>query len=199
MLLPSFTFASTANAVVRVGARPRFVDIRPDTLNIDELAIEQAITPRTRAIFVVHYAGVGCEMAPIMAIARRYGLRVVEDAVQAVNASVDGCPLGSIGHLGCYSFHATKNYVCGSGGALCVNDPEFEERAHVIRDRGTSRLLTGRRVACMSREEQQRLLWRMHRVPPGLINAALGALCAFETPAGHLWRFPWGTSVLAVL
>ncbi len=139
VIMPSFTFVSTANAVVRTGARPVFVDIRPDTLNIDENLIEAAITPRTRAIFPVHYAGVACEMDRIMAIAEQHGLLVVEDAAQGVNAFYKGRVLGSIGHLGAYSFHATKNYICGEGGALCVNDSRFLARAEIIREKGTNR------------------------------------------------------------
>jgi dTDP-4-amino-4,6-dideoxygalactose transaminase len=139
VILPSFTFVSTANAVVRLGARPVFVDVRPDTLNIDEVAVEKAVTPRTRAIFPVHYAGVGCDMGRIMAVARRHGLAVVEDAAQGVNASWGGRALGSIGTLGTYSFHETKNYICGEGGALCINDPALIERAEIIRDKGTNR------------------------------------------------------------
>ena len=139
VIVPSFTFVSTVNAFVRLGARPVFVDVRPDTLNIDEDLIEKAITPRTKAILPVHYAGVGCEMDRIMAIARKHDLRVIEDAAQGVNAFYGGRALGSIGDLGCYSFHETKNYVCGEGGALCINDPEFVERAEIIRDKGTNR------------------------------------------------------------
>jgi dTDP-4-amino-4,6-dideoxygalactose transaminase len=139
VILPSFTFVSTANAVVRLGARPVFVDVRPDTLNIDEAAVERAVTPRTRAIFPVHYAGVGCDMGRIMAVGRRHGLAVVEDAAQGVNASWGGRALGSIGNLGTYSFHETKNYICGEGGALCINDPALIERADIIRDKGTNR------------------------------------------------------------
>jgi dTDP-4-amino-4,6-dideoxygalactose transaminase len=139
VIMPSFTFVSTANAVVRLGAKPVFVDIRPDTLNIDDSLIEEAITDRTKAIFPVHYAGIGCEMDRIMAIARKYDLWVVEDAAQGVNSFYNGEALGSIGHLGCYSFHETKNYICGEGGALCINDPELIERAEIIRDKGTNR------------------------------------------------------------
>ena len=139
VILPSYTFVSTANAIVRLGAKPVFVDIRPDTLNLDESLIEQAITPRTKAIFPVHYAGVGCEMDRIMEIAARHDLFVVEDAAQAVNASYKGRPLGSIGHLAAYSFHETKNYVCGEGGALCINAPEHIERAEIVREKGTNR------------------------------------------------------------
>lgn len=139
VILPSFTFVSTANAVVRLGARPVFVDVRPDTLNINDSLIEEAITDRTKAIFPVHYAGVGCEMDRIMAIARKHGLRVVEDAAQGVNSFYNGRALGSIGDLGCYSFHETKNYICGEGGALCINDPKLAERAEIIRDKGTNR------------------------------------------------------------
>ncbi|WP_347244922.1 dTDP-4-amino-4,6-dideoxygalactose transaminase [Thermogutta sp.] len=139
VIMPSYTFVSTASAFVRVGARPVFIDIRPDTLNIDETKIEAAITPRTRVIVPVHYAGVACEMDTIMDIARRYNLLVVEDAAQGVNAFYKGRALGSIGHLGCYSFHETKNYICGEGGALCINDERFIERAEILRDKGTNR------------------------------------------------------------
>jgi dTDP-4-amino-4,6-dideoxygalactose transaminase len=139
VLLPSFTFVSTAGCLVRHGVRPVFVDIRPDTLNLDEDLIEEAITSRSRAIFPVHYAGLGCNMPRIMEIAERHGLRVAEDAAQAVNSYQDGRALGSIGHLGCYSFHETKNIICGEGGALCVNDPSLIERAEIIRDKGTNR------------------------------------------------------------
>jgi dTDP-4-amino-4,6-dideoxygalactose transaminase len=139
VILPSFTFVSTANAFVRLGARPVFIDIRPDTLNLDEERIEDAITPRTKAIFPVHYAGVSCAMERIMTIATRHNLLVVEDAAQGVNAFYDGRALGTIGQLGTYSFHDTKNYVCGEGGALCINTPDLVERAEIIRDKGTNR------------------------------------------------------------
>jgi dTDP-4-amino-4,6-dideoxygalactose transaminase len=137
--MPSYTFVSTANAVVLRGAKPVFVDIRPDTLNIDENLIEAAITPRTKAIFPVHYAGVSCEMDRIMSIANKYGLIVAEDAAQGVNSYYKGRALGSIGHLGCYSFHETKNYISGEGGALCINDIKFADRAEILRDKGTNR------------------------------------------------------------
>jgi dTDP-4-amino-4,6-dideoxygalactose transaminase len=139
VIMPSYTFVSTANAFVRLGARPVFVDIRPDTLNLDDALVERAITERTRVIAPVHYAGVGCEMDRIMTIARKYGLKVVEDAAQGVNAFYDGRALGSIGDLGTYSFHETKNFICGEGGALCINDPSLVERAEIIRDKGTNR------------------------------------------------------------
>ncbi len=139
VIVPSFTFVSTVNAFVRLGAKPVFVDIRPDTLNINEELIEDAITDRTRAIFPIHYAGIGCEMDRILTIARKYGLRVAEDAAQGVNAFYNNQALGSIAELGCYSFHETKNYICGEGGALCINDPELVERAEIIRDKGTNR------------------------------------------------------------
>jgi dTDP-4-amino-4,6-dideoxygalactose transaminase len=139
VILPSFTFVSTANAVVRLGAKPVFVDIRPETLNLDERLIAAALTERTRAIFPVHYAGVGCRMDAIMQIARQHDLLVVEDAAQGVNSWLNGRALGSIGQMGCYSFHETKNYICGEGGALCINDPKFIERAEIIRDKGTNR------------------------------------------------------------
>jgi dTDP-4-amino-4,6-dideoxygalactose transaminase len=139
VIVPSYTFVSTANAFVLRGARPVFVDVRPDTLNIDERLIEQAITPRTRAIFPIHYAGVACEMDAIMNIADRHGLLVVEDAAQGVFARYKGRWLGTIGHLGCYSFHETKNISCGEGGALVVNDPAMEQRAEILREKGTNR------------------------------------------------------------
>ena len=139
VILPSFTFVSTANAFVRLGAKPVFVDIRPDTLNLDENLLEAAITPRTKAICPVHYAGVACAMERIMEIAARRHLLVVEDAAQGVHAFYAGRALGGIGHLGTYSFHDTKNYIAGEGGALCINAPEMVERAEIIRDKGTNR------------------------------------------------------------
>jgi dTDP-4-amino-4,6-dideoxygalactose transaminase len=139
VILPSFTFVSTASAFVREGARPVFVDIRPDTLNIDENKIEEAVTDRTRAIVPVHYAGIGCEMNRILAIARKHNLLVVEDAAQGVNSFYAGKALGSIGDMGAYSFHETKNYISGEGGALCINRPDLVERAEIIRDKGTNR------------------------------------------------------------
>ena len=139
VIMPSYTFVSTANAFVLRGAIPVFVDIREDTLNLDERFIEAAITPRTRAIVPVHYAGVACEMDAIMAVAERHGLNVVEDAAQGVMAGYKGRALGSIGHLGCYSFHETKNVISGEGGALLVNDPGLTGRAEMIREKGTDR------------------------------------------------------------
>jgi dTDP-4-amino-4,6-dideoxygalactose transaminase len=139
VILPSYTFVSTANAVVLRGGMPVFVDIRPDTLNLDESKIEAAITSRTKAVIPVHYAGVGCEMDAIMAIAHRHNLVVIEDGAQAVCARYKGRPLGSYGHLAAYSFHATKNVVSGEGGALLINDPKFSERAEIIWEKGTNR------------------------------------------------------------
>jgi dTDP-4-amino-4,6-dideoxygalactose transaminase len=139
VIMPSFTFVSTANAVVLRGATPVFIDIRPDTLNIDETLIEAAITDKTRAIFVVHYAGVACAMDEIMAIAEKHGLYVVEDAAQGVCASYRGRPLGAIGHLGAFSFHETKNVISGEGGALLINDSRFIDRAQILREKGTNR------------------------------------------------------------
>ena len=139
VIMPSFTFVSTANAFVLRGAVPVFVDIRPDTLNIDEARIEAAITPRTKAICVVHYAGVACEMDAILDIARRHGLPVVEDAAQAIFSSYKGRPLGSIGAFAALSFHETKNVISGEGGALLVNDGDAVERAEIIREKGTNR------------------------------------------------------------
>lgn len=138
-IMPSFTFVSTANAVVLRGATPVFVDVRPDTLNLDESLIEAAITPATRAIVPVHYAGVGCEMDTIMDIAKKHGLMVVEDAAQGFMSTYNGRPLGSIGHLGALSFHETKNVISGEGGALLVNDPALAQMAEIIREKGTDR------------------------------------------------------------
>ena len=139
VIMASYTFVSTANAFVLRGGVPVFVDIRPDTLNIDETQIEAAITPRTRAIVPVHYAGVACEMDTIMEIAKRHNLLVIEDAAQGLMASYKGRALGSIGHLGAYSFHETKNVISGEGGALLVNDPSLVARAEIIREKGTNR------------------------------------------------------------
>jgi dTDP-4-amino-4,6-dideoxygalactose transaminase len=139
IIMPSYTFVSTANAFVLRGGVPVFVDIREDTLNLDERLIEDAITSRTRAIAPVHYAGVSCDMDTIMAIARRHGLKVVEDAAQGFMASYKGKMLGSIGDLASYSFHETKNVISGEGGALLVNDPVFAQRAEIIREKGTDR------------------------------------------------------------
>lgn len=139
VIMPSFTFVSTANAFVLRGAIPVFVDIREDTLNLDEREVEAAVTSRTRAIAPVHYAGVACEMDPVLAIARRHDLRIVEDAAQGVMASYKGTPLGAIGDLGSFSFHETKNIMSGEGGALLVNDPGLSFRAEIIREKGTDR------------------------------------------------------------
>ncbi len=139
IIMPSYTFVSTANAFVLRGGVPVFVDIREDTLNLDERLIEEAITLRTRGIVPVHYAGVGCEMNTIMSIARHHGLKVIEDAAQGVMASYKGRALGSMGDLGAYSFHETKNVISGEGGALLVNDPALALRAEIIREKGTDR------------------------------------------------------------
>ena len=139
VIMPSFTFVSTANAVVLRGGTPVFVDIRPDTLNIDEELIEAAITPRTKAIFPIHYAGVPAEMNKINELAERHGLFVVEDAAQALGSKYDGRPAGSLGHLAAISFHETKNVISGEGGALAINDAGLIERAEIIREKGTNR------------------------------------------------------------
>jgi dTDP-4-amino-4,6-dideoxygalactose transaminase len=140
IIMPSYTFVSTANAFVLRGAVPVFVDIREDTLNLDERLIEAAITPRTRAIVPVHYAGVSCEMDSILAIARRHDLRIVEDAAQGVMAGYKGRALGAIGDLGSFSFHETKNIISGEGGSLLVRDPDLVMRAEIIREKGTDRV-----------------------------------------------------------
>lgn len=139
VIMPSFTFSSTATAVVLFGGVPVFVDIRKDTMNIDETKIEEAITDKTKAIMVVHYAGVGCDMEAIMDIAKRHNLRVIEDAAQVVNSLYHGQYLGTFGDVGCYSFHETKNYSMGEGGAVSINRDELIERAAIIREKGTNR------------------------------------------------------------
>lgn len=139
IIMPSFTFVSTANAFVLRGGVPVFVDIRPDTLNLDEKLIEKAVTEKTKAIVPVHYAGVPCEMVPIMELADKYKLWVIEDAAQALLSVKNGRYLGTIGHLGCLSFHETKNIISGEGGALLVNDPRLIERSEIIREKGTNR------------------------------------------------------------
>lgn len=139
VVMPSFTFVSTADAFVLRGAKVKFVDIHPDTMNIDETLIEDAITDKTKAIVPVHYAGVGCEMDTIMDIARKHHLLVIEDAAQGVMSSYKGKALGTIGDYGCYSFHETKNYSMGEGGALLIKDPDMIERAEIVREKGTNR------------------------------------------------------------
>ncbi|HIY01617.1 MAG TPA: dTDP-4-amino-4,6-dideoxygalactose transaminase [Candidatus Blautia faecipullorum] len=139
VIMPSYTFVSTADAFVLRGAKIVFVDIRPDTMNLDEKLIEQAITDKTRAIVPVHYAGVACEMDTIMDIARRYHLKVVEDAAQGVEAYYHGKALGTIGDFGCYSFHETKNYTMGEGGAIVFQDNAYQEKAEILREKGTDR------------------------------------------------------------
>lgn len=139
VIMPSYTFVSTANAFALRGAKIIFVDIRPDTMNIDETKIEAAITNKTRAIIPVHYAGVSCEMDTIMELAEKYGIFVVEDAAQGIMSTYKGKVLGSIGHLGTYSFHETKNFISGEGGALLINDERFIEHAEIIREKGTNR------------------------------------------------------------
>ena len=139
VILPSYTFSSTATSILVGGATPVFVDIRPDTMNIDENKIEEAITEKTKAIAVVHYAGVSCEMDKILEIARRHNLKVIEDAAQGVMSTYKGKALGTVGDFGCYSFHETKNYSMGEGGALVINDSDFNERAEILREKGTNR------------------------------------------------------------
>jgi dTDP-4-amino-4,6-dideoxygalactose transaminase len=139
VIVPSFTFVSTANAFVLRGARPVFADIRPDTLNIDESRIGGLITPRTKAVFLVHYAGVGCEMDVIMDVARRHGLAVIEDNAHGLFGRYRGRLLGSFGPLSTLSFHETKNFTCGEGGALVINDPVLIDRAEILREKGTNR------------------------------------------------------------
>jgi dTDP-4-amino-4,6-dideoxygalactose transaminase len=152
VVMPSFTFPSTANAVVLRGGVPVFVDIRPDTLNLDETLVADAITPRTKAILPVHYAGVGCEMEAIGDLAAERGLTVIEDAAQGLGSSLGGKPLGTFGAMSAISFHETKNVMCGEGGALVINDPSLVERAEVIQEKGTNR-------SAFFRGETRRYTW----------------------------------------
>src|SRR5215472_11584585 len=139
VIMPSYTFSSTANAFLLRGARLVFVDCRSDTLNIDETHVERVVTERTRVIVPMHYAGVSCDMDPILDLASKRGVLVVEDAAQGVNSKYKGRFLGTLGHIGAYSFHETKNFICGEGGAIVLNDPEFVERAEIVREKGTNR------------------------------------------------------------
>ncbi|HFC92203.1 MAG TPA: dTDP-4-amino-4,6-dideoxygalactose transaminase [Leucothrix mucor] len=187
IIMPSYTFVSTANAFVLRGAVPIFVDIRADTLNIDEHLIEAAITSRTKAIVPVHYAGVACEMDSIMAIAKHYGLAVIEDAAQGVMSSYKGKALGSIGSLGAYSFHETKNIISGEGGALLVNDPALERRAEIIREKGTDR-------SSFFRQEVEVYTWQdigSSYLPGELIAAFLWAQFEQAQHITHKRRDSW--------
>ncbi|MBV9509025.1 MAG: dTDP-4-amino-4,6-dideoxygalactose transaminase [Caulobacteraceae bacterium] len=188
VIMPSFTFCSTANAVVLRSARPVFVDIRPDTLNIDENLIEAAITPRTRAICAVHYAGVGAQMARILEIADRHGLVVIEDAAQAINATWRGTPLGRFGAFAAFSFHETKNLISGEGGALVVNDPSASERAEIVWEKGTNR-------AQFKRGEVDKYTWMdlgssylPSEITAAFLLAQLEVAADFTTSRLRAWR-----------
>lgn len=152
VILPSYTFVSTANAFLLRGAALKFVDVRPDTLNLDERLVATAITARTKVIVPVHYASIGCEMTAIGELARKHRLHVVEDAAQAVNATYRGAYLGTLGTLGTYSFHSSKNFSCGEGGALVINDASLTERAEIIREKGTNR-------SCFFRGQVDKYTW----------------------------------------
>jgi len=188
VIMPSYTFVSTANAFVMRGARPVFVDIDPTTCNIDPLNIEQAITKKTKAIVVVHYAGVSCNMDPIVTIAKKYKLYIIEDAAQAILSSYKGRPLGSIGDLATISFHETKNIHCGEGGALIINNPKFIKRANIIRDKGTNRDLFDQNMV-------KKYTWVDYGSSYGLseINAAFlygqlnQAIPTYATANGHMY------------
>ncbi|GAA1665890.1 dTDP-4-amino-4,6-dideoxygalactose transaminase [Fodinicola feengrottensis] len=187
VIMPSFTFTSTANAFVLRGATPVFVDIRPDTLNLDERLTEAAITSRTRAVVVVHYAGVACEMATIMAIASRHRLSVIEDNAHGLGGSYHGRPLGSFGAMATQSFHVTKNVQCGEGGALVIGDDRLTERAEIIREKGTDR-------ARFFRGQVDKYCWRdlgSSYLPSELLAAyLLGQLESFERiqeKRGQVW------------
>jgi len=152
IVMPSYTFPSTANAFITRGAKIVFVDIRPDTMNMDEKLIQPAITGKTKAIVPVHYAGISCEMDIIMGIAKKYNLYIIEDAAQGMMSKYKGKALGTIGHIGAYSFHETKNYTCGEGGAILINDDKFIKRTEIIREKGTNR-------SCFFRGEIDKYSW----------------------------------------
>ncbi|MEE3652549.1 MULTISPECIES: dTDP-4-amino-4,6-dideoxygalactose transaminase [unclassified Brenneria] len=189
VIMPSYTFVSTANAFVLRGARIVFVDIRPDTLNIDETKIEAAITDKTRIIVPVHYAGVACEMDVIMALAKKYDLFVVEDAAQGMMSSYKGRALGSIGHIGCFSFHETKNYTSGGeGGATLINDPRLIDRAEIVREKGTNR-------SQFFRGQVDKYTWRdigssylMADIQAAYLWAQLEAAAQINQRRLHLWQ-----------
>ncbi|AUY26900.1 MAG: dTDP-4-amino-4,6-dideoxygalactose transaminase [Mixta calida] len=189
VIMPSYTFVSTANAFVLRGATIVFVDVRPDTMNIDETRIEAAITPKTRAIVPVHYAGVACEMDAIMALAEKYQLYVIEDAAQGVMSTWKGKALGSIGHIGCFSFHETKNYTAGGeGGATLINDPALAERAEIIREKGTNR-------SQFFRGQVDKYTWRdigssylMSDLQAAYLWAQLEAATRINERRLHLWQ-----------
>ncbi len=188
VIMPSYTFVSTANAFALRGAVPVFVDVRADTINIDERLIEAAITPRTRAIAVVHYAGLACEMDAIMALAKHHNLLVVEDAAQALLSTYKGRNLGTIGQLGCISFHETKNLLCGEGGALLVNDECYVERAEIVREKGTNR-------SRFLRGEVDKYTWidlGSSYLPSELIAAFLDAQLAHADAIVRRRRAIWG-------
>jgi len=186
VILPSYTFSSTATAPVSVGAKLVFVDIRPDTMNIDETKIEAAITTKTKVIIAMHYAGVACEMDPIMDIAKRHNLIVVEDAAQGVMSKYKGKYLGTIGDMGCYSFHETKNFSMGEGGAIVINNPIYNERAEIIREKGTNR-------ARFFRGQVDKYTWvdKGDSFLPSELNAGNETLqCTTPTPKEYmeLWK-----------
>jgi dTDP-4-amino-4,6-dideoxygalactose transaminase len=189
IIVPSFTFVSTINAFVLRGARPVFIDVRPDTLNLDESQLGQLITPRTKAIVVVHYAGVGCEMDAILAIAQRHGVPVIEDNAHGLYGRYRGRSLGTLGCLAALSFHETKNFTCGEGGALLINDPRFIERAEIIRDKGTDR---GR----FFRGEVDKYTWvdigssyLLSDILAAFLYAQLGGRELIQTKRGRIWEY----------
>ncbi|SLM64998.1 MULTISPECIES: dTDP-4-amino-4,6-dideoxygalactose transaminase [Dickeya] len=192
VIMPSYTFVSTANAFVLRGATIVFVDIRPDTLNINDALIEAAITARTRAIVVVHYAGVSAQMDSILSLAQRYGLWVVEDAAQGLTSRYQGRALGAIGHIGCFSFHETKNYTAGGeGGAIMINDPSLVERAEIVREKGTNR-------SQFFRGQVDKYTWRdlgssylMAEVQAAYLWGQLEASAVIQTRRQAVWQRYW--------
>lgn len=188
VIMPSFTFASTANAVALRGAVPVFVDIRPDTLNIDETLVEAAITKRTRAVLVVHYAGIACEMDVLLEAARRRGLAVVEDAAQAFGASYRGKPLGSLGEFGAISFHETKNVISGEGGCLLIRDPGRLDRALIGRDKGTNRAAFQEGRVTHYTWSDLGSAYTMHEVTAAFLYAQLGKAEWITARRLHLWN-----------
>jgi dTDP-4-amino-4,6-dideoxygalactose transaminase len=189
VILPSFTFVSTANAFVLRGATPVFVDIRPDTLNMDERLLPDLITPRTKAIIPVHYAGVGCEMDMIVPLAYDHGIKIVEDNAHGLFGTYHGQHLGTFGALSTLSFHDTKNFTCGEGGALLINDPAYIERAEIVREKGTDR-------SRFFRGEVDKYTWvdvgssfLLGEIPAAFLLAQLEARDVIQTQRRHIWEF----------
>jgi dTDP-4-amino-4,6-dideoxygalactose transaminase len=189
VIVPSFTFVSTVNAFVLRGARPVFIDVRPDTLNLDETQLERLITPRTKAIVPVHYAGVGCEMDAILEVAQRYGVAIVEDNAHGLFGKYKGRYLGTFGSLATQSFHETKNFTCGEGGALLINDPQYIERAEILREKGTNRSLFFRGQVDKYSWVDVGSSYLPSDILAAFLYAQLEARAEIQAKRRHLWHY----------